>query len=215
MSLLSRLRELLAVAAESDATRPGDPEDLFQLTSASVTMEADLGFPPMPVAGLCFSAMDATDFRDAIRDVEAVLEGDGFSDVRVDGHGYTWAVAERGGFESLVTDLYVAADTLEERGYGDRVLAAVFAFESDSGDGEASGESGEGGGAGSGGERVYWVYSFRRGTFYPFAPRAGRERDSTLEVKLQSVLDGELDVEDDTGYWYPLWPDRDGGHPWE
>ena len=209
MSLLSRLRELLAVAAESDATRPGDPEDLFQLASASVTMEADLAFPPMPVAGLCFSAMDATDFRDAIRDVEAVLEGDGFSDVRVDGHGYTWAVAEREGFESLVTDIYVAADTLEERGYGDRVLAAVFGFES--GD-ESNGTAGS---DGERGERVYWVYSFRRGTFYPFAPRAGKERDSALEVKLQSVLDGELDVEDDTAYWYPLWPDRDGGHPWE
>jgi hypothetical protein len=214
MSLFSRLRELLAVAAESDATRPGDPEDLFQLTGASVTMEADLGYPPMLVAGLCFSAMDATDFRDAIRDVEAVLEGDGFSDVRVDGHGYTWAVAEREEFESLVTDLYVAADTLEERGYGNRVLAAVFAFESESGDG-ADGDTDADSDTDAGRERVYWVYSFRRGSFYPFAPRAGNERDSTLEVKLQSVLDGELDVEDDTAYWYPLWPDRDGGHPWE
>lgn len=197
MSLLSRIRDLLATAVERDATRPSDPEDLFQLTSASVTMEADLGYPPLPVAGLCFAAMDSTDFRDAVRDVEAVLEGDGFSDVRVDDHGYTWAVAERPDFEGLVTDLYVAADTLDDRGYGDRVLAAVFGFESERG------------------ERAYWVYSFRRGSFYPFAPRPGSERDSTLEVKLQSVLDGELDVESDTRYWYPLWPDRDDGHPWE
>jgi len=29
------------------------------------------------------------------------------------------------------------------------------------------------------------------------------------------VLDGELDIEADEQYWYPLWPDRPGGYPWE
>ena len=42
-----------------------------------------------------------------------------------------------------------------------------------------------------------------------------RERDTALEVKLQSVLDDEMDVEEDTGYWYPLWPEQNDGHPWE
>ena len=41
------------------------------------------------------------------------------------------------------------------------------------------------------------------------------ERDNKTEFKLQSVLDGELGIEDDESYWYPLWPDRPGGHPWE
>ena len=27
------------------------------------------------------------------------------------------------------------------------------------------------------------------------------------------VLDGELSVEDDTAYWYPLWPEGNA-HPW-
>ena len=26
---------------------------------------------------------------------------------------------------------------------------------------------------------------------------------------------GELSVESNKEYWYPLWPDRPGGHPWE
>jgi hypothetical protein len=29
------------------------------------------------------------------------------------------------------------------------------------------------------------------------------------------MFDGELELEDDERYWYPLWPDREGGHPWE
>lgn len=198
MGVLDSIREALGLRASADATREADPDDLFQLSGASVTMEADLDFVPMSVAGIGFSEMGSTDFRDALRDVEAVLDGDGWASVHEDAHGYTWAVADRQGFESLVTDLYVAADTLDDRGYGDRLLAAVFGFEPTEGEG-----------------RVYWIYSFRRGSFYPFAPRAMRERDTALEVKLQSVLDGELDVEEDTGYWYPLWPDRNGGHPWE
>ena len=27
--------------------------------------------------------------------------------------------------------------------------------------------------------------------------------------------DGELGIEDDESYWYPLWPDAPGRHPWE
>lgn len=198
MGVLDAIREALGLKAGADATREADPDDFFQLTGASVTMEVDLDYEPADVGGLCFGAMDSTDFRDALRDVEAVLEGGGFSEISEDGHGYTWAVVERTGFEDLLTDLYVAADTLVDRGYGHRLLAAVFAFEPI-----------------EGGDPVYWIYSFRRGTFYPFAPRGDRTRNSSVEVKLQSVLDDDLDVEEETQYWYPLWPDRDGGHPWE
>lgn len=198
MGVLDSIREALGLQAGADATREADPDDLFQLTSGSVTMTVDLDYEPIETAGLCFSAMDSTDFRDALRDVEAVLEGDGWRSVHEDDHGYTWAVARRTGFEELVTDLYVAADTLDDRGYGDRLLAAVFGFEPE-----------------NGGDPVYWIYSFRRGSFYPFAPRAGSERDSAMEVKLQSVMDVDLDIEEDTSYWYPLWPDSDGARPWE
>lgn len=199
MGLFDGIREALGLRAGADATREADPDDLFQLTSGSVTMAVDLEYEPGELAGLCFSAVDSTDFRDALRDVEAVLEGDGWTSIHEDGHGYTWAVAERSQFEELVTDLYVAADTLADRGYGDRLLAAVFHFEPRS----------------VHGDRAYWIYSFRRGSFYPFAPRGTSERDTSVEVKLQSVLDDDLDIEDDTSYWYPLWPDSDGAHPWD
>lgn len=198
MGLFDRLRRLFGSQATADATRAADPDDLFQLTAASVTMTVDLDYDPGETAGLVFSAIDSTDFRSALRDVEAVLEGDGWSSVHEDDHGSTWAVATRESFEELVADLYVAADTLEERGYGNRLLAAVFHFEPT-----------------DGGTDVYWVYSFRRGSFYPFVPEGTSQRDDALEVKLQSVMDDELDVETDSAYWYPLWPDQPGTHPWE
>ncbi|MFB6218289.1 MAG: hypothetical protein ABEH77_03765 [Halobacteriaceae archaeon] len=201
MGLLDSIRAALGWRAEADAASAADPEDLFALSTGYVTMATDLDFEPAGAAALCFSSVDSTDFADAVRDVEDVLAageletGTG-AELREDDHGYDWVVLRDRDFEDLVTSVHFAADTLAERGYGSRLLAALFAFERD-------------------GERAYWVYSFRRGAYYPFAPRGERERDSAVEFKLESVLDGELDVESDKEYWYPLWPSRPNVHPWE
>jgi hypothetical protein len=201
MGLFDTIRAVLGTSAEADATRDADPEDLFGMSTAYVTMEADLGYESVDAAALCFSGVDSTDFTGTVGDVEAIL-GAGEAEtgtefqVREDSHGWEWVVLRDDDPEDLVTSIHFAADEFIERGYGSRLLAAVFGFESD-------------------GDRVYWIYSFRRGAYYPFAPRRGKERANDIEFKLQSVLDGELDVEGDESYWYPMWPDTDGGHPWE
>ena len=201
MGLFDSLRSALGLSAEADATREADPEDLFGMSTAYLTMEADLGFDSVGSAALCFSSVDSTDFEETVGDVEAILaagEEETGTTFRLheDDHGYEWVVLDDDDPEDLVTSVHFAADEFVERGYGSRLLAAVFGFERD-------------------GDRAYWVYSFRRGAYYPFAPQGGHERNQSLEFKLESVLDGELDVEGDERYWYPLWPDRDGGHPWE
>jgi hypothetical protein len=188
------------MSAEADATRAADPEDLFGMSTAYLTMEADLGFPSAGEAALCFSNVDSTDFAETVEEVEAILdagkEETGTDHWRhSDDYGYHWFVLHDEDPEDLVTSVHFAADEFVERGYGSRLLAALFAFE-------------------DGSKNVYWVYSFRRGAYYPFVPTGTSSRDSKLEFKLQSVLDGELAVESDEGYWYPLWPDRAGAHPW-
>ncbi|MFC6905511.1 PspA-associated protein PspAB [Halalkalicoccus tibetensis] len=201
MGFMDTVRAIFGNSAEHDATREADPEDLFGMSTAYMTMEADLDYPNEGTAALCFSSVDSTDFEDTLREVRDILEageaetGTGAS-IRMDQQGYHWVVLEDSDPEDLVTSIHFAADTFIERGYGSRLLAALFAFENDS-------------------RHVYWVYSFRRGAYYPFAPERGRERDQSTEFKLQSVLDGELGVEDDTSYWYPMWPDSPRKHPWE
>ena len=203
MGLLDTIRAVFGTSAEAGATRDADPEDLFGMSTAYVTMEADLGLRSVEAAALCFSGVDSTDFAETVDDVEAILgageeeTGTEFQ-VREDSHGWEWVVLRDDDPEDLVTSIHFAADEFIERGYGSRLLAAVFGFERE-----------------SGGDRAYWIYSFRRGAYYPFAPRRGKERNNQLEFKLQSVLDGELGVEDDESYWYPMWPDTAGGHPWE
>ena len=199
MGVFDAIRQVLGLSAEADATREADPEDLFGMSTAYLTMEADLEFAPTGDAALCFADVDSTAFRRARKEVEAVLElGEAetgtTADFVEDTHGYEWIVLHDTDFEDLVTSVHFAADTLIEEGFGSRLLAALFAFERD-------------------GQTAYWVYSFRRGAYYPFVPAGRRERDQRVEFKLESVLDGELFIEDDTAYWYPLWPEGDA-HPW-
>jgi hypothetical protein len=202
MGLFDTVRSVLGVSAEADATREADPEDLFGMSTAYMTMEADLGYENAEQAALCFSSVDSTDFGDTVEEVEAILEagetetGTAFSQ-HSDDHGYSWVVLTDDDPEDLVTTIHFAADTFIEQGYGSRLLAAVFGFNK------------------SGSDHAYWIYSFRRGAYYPFVPDGDHERDKQTEFKLRSVLDGELGIEDDEEYWYPLWPDRPGGHPWE
>ncbi|AGB17334.1 hypothetical protein Halru_2759 [Halovivax ruber XH-70] len=210
MGVLDGLRAALGLRAEADARREADPEDLFGMSTAYMTMQADLGYESVGEAALCFSGVDASSFHETVDDVEAILEagqeetGTEFT-VTADGHGYEWVVLADDDPEDLVTSMHFAADTFVEQGYGSRLLAAVFGYEVNearAGDSTSS-------------QRAYWIYSFRRGSFYPFAPAGDRDRAHSVEFKLESVLDGELDVEDDKEYWYPLWPSENGIHPWE
>lgn len=199
MGFLDSVREFFGLGAVSVASRAADPDDLFGMSTAYLTMAADLDFEPISTAALCFSGVDSTDFTstlDAAHDIiEAGDEGT-VADVHEDDHGHQWVVLEDPDFEDLVVGVHAAADEFITRGYGARLLAAVFGFERDGG-------------------TAYWLYSFRRGAYYPFVPAGDRERDHGLEFKLRSVLDGELDIEDDESYWYPLWSDRPNQHPWE
>jgi hypothetical protein len=205
MGLLDGLKSVLGMRAEADATRGADPEDLFGMSTAYVTMEADLGYEPTGDAALCFGDVDSTDFAAAREEVETILDAGAEetgteAEFTSDDHGYQWVVLHDPDFEDLVTSIHFAADTLIERRYGSRLLAALFAFEDERSD-----------------QRAYWVYSFRRGAYYPFAPDPDteNERNSSVEFKLESNLDGELSLESEKAYWYPLWPDRAGDHPWE
>jgi hypothetical protein len=202
MGFMDTVRSILGVSAERDATRDADPEDLFGMSTAYVTMEADLGYDNADKAALCFSSVDSTDFAEMVREVEAILEageeetGTTFSQ-HSDDHGYNWVILEDSDPEDMLTSIHFAADTFIEEGYGSRLLAAVFAFDKSDTD------------------HAYWIYSFRRGAYYPFVPSGSHDRDNRTEFKLQSVLEGELQVESDEQYWYPLWPDHPGGYPWE
>ena len=53
---------------------------------------------------------------------------------------------------------------------------------------------------------LYWIYNYKRGTFYPFVPAAGdQQRDNERELVLKAQIGTELPVEPELERWFPLW----------
>ena len=112
--------------------------------------------------------------------------------------------------DDLVVGINAVSGALEAGGYGDRLLCAVFSFE---------------------GERkrpIYWIYNYKRGSFYPFVPVSAtapqpstpqtpsgaggptetppsQRRDNERELTLKAQVGAELPVEPELERWFPLW----------
>jgi hypothetical protein len=106
-----------------------------------------------------------------------------------DSYGYRWIKVRDPDFDDLVVSLNLISGQLQSGGYGDRLLACVFAFAE-----HASGGS------------IYFIYNFKRGAFYPFVPGSGpQQRDTERELRLKAQLEGELPIEPELERWFPLW----------
>jgi hypothetical protein len=88
--------------------------------------------------------------------------------------------------EDLVTSVHLVNSTLEQHGFGPQLLCSVFGFD-------------------AGGRRCHLVYLYKRGTFYPFAPREGERRDNELELQVRGSVGGDLPIEPDLTRWFALW----------
>ena len=90
--------------------------------------------------------------------------------------------------EDLAVDIFErVVEILCLGGFGPQVLCTIMAFRD------------------SGGRSLGLVYLYKRGTFYPFAPLAGKQRDNALELQIRGVLGSDLKVEPDLGRWMPIW----------
>jgi hypothetical protein len=53
---------------------------------------------------------------------------------------------------------------------------------------------------------VYFIYNFKRGSFYPFVPAGGTQaRDTEEELRLKAQIGAELPIEPELARWFPLW----------
>jgi hypothetical protein len=52
---------------------------------------------------------------------------------------------------------------------------------------------------------LYWIYNYKRGAFYPFAPTGAEQRDMEHELQLKAQIGSELPVEQELERWFPLW----------
>ena len=153
---------------------------LFALSTAQVTPEVELGLRPAGAAGVVFKPLSAGEFMRAEQQIDellGVVAQTSGSEVRrrQDSLGYQWLVVRDRDFEDLVTGVHLVAGELSAHGFGEQLLAAIFAFE------------------GRDRERpMYLIYGFKRGAFWPFVPTGeGQERDNAEELRLKNELQGE------------------------
>jgi hypothetical protein len=160
---------------------------LFALPSAALTLQAATGLAPTGLGSVSFRTAEGGAFATVERDVRALL-GDRV-ERSTDSYGYTWLLVRRDpdALPDLVTELHAVNSSLEGAGFGPSLLCSLVSF------------------AGPDEHRLAVVYLYKRGTFYPFAPRPGQRRDNALELQARGVLEGELPIEEDLSRWFPVW----------
>jgi hypothetical protein len=167
------------------------PDRLFAMTTAHVTLETGLDIKHRGVAGIVFQPLGTADFQAIVKETEELLRGTAEEtgatvESADDEFGYRWLILRDPDFEDLVVSLNTVSTQLQGGGYGDRLLACVFAFEEN-------------------GRPLYFIYNFKRGSFYPFVPSGEKSRDSERELRLKAQVGGELPFEEDVSRWFPLW----------
>ena len=166
-------------------------EKLFALSTARITLEADLGLKPAGSAALCFKPLSAAEFVRAENEMQELLDVAAQSSQsrirrKSDEYGFEWIVVEDPDLEDLVTTVHLVTSELQARGFGPQLLASIFRFEGS-------------------GHPVYWIYGYKRGAFWPFVPTGkDQERDNAEELELKAKLERELPIEPDLSRWFGM-----------
>src|SRR5437763_9835362 len=140
---------------------------LFAISTAYVKFETELQITTLGRAAIVFQPLATADFSSIVRDMEEVVRAtsaDSGTTVKTsdDSYGYRWLILEGKDYDGLVVGINAVSSALESGGYGERVLCAVFAFQDQQN------------------QRLYWIYNYKRGFFYPFVP-ATRDEERHAE----------------------------------
>ena len=171
------------------------PDRLFAIATAYITLETEHRITSRGTAAIVFQPLATGDFERIVTDMEEVLRGTGSEtgstiDTSDDAFGYRWMIVRDPDVEDLAVGINAVSDQLQIDGYAERVLCAVFAFQD------------------AGGGPLYFIYNYKRGTWYPFAPAgdaAAQERATERELQLRAVIGADLPIEPELDRWFPLW----------
>jgi hypothetical protein len=173
------------------------PDRLFAISTAYITLQAEHQIEPAGDAAIVFQALATSEFESTLRDMEAVVTATGGeSGTKVstqdDSYGYRWMVLHNPDGAPSVEDLAVGinavSSSIETAGYGERLLCAVFAF------------------LDARKRRIYFIYNYKRGYWYPFVPATGSEqRDTERELQIKAQMASEMPIEPELERWFPLW----------
>ena len=174
------------------------PDRLFAIATAYVSLQAEHQIEPAGTAAIVFQALATSEFEATLRDMEEVVTatgGDSGTSVSTedDSYGYRWMVLRNPDGAPSVEDLAVGinavSSSIETAGHGERLLCAVFAFV----DAQK--------------RRIYFIYNYKRGYWYPFVPDPdnAKQRLTERELQIKAQMASELPMEPELERWFPLW----------
>ena len=173
------------------------PDRLFAISTAYITLQTEHQIEPAGSAAIVFQALATSDFEATIREMEEVVRATGGEtgtqvSTQDDSYGYRWMVLKDPEVEDLAVGINAVSSSIETAGHGERLLCAVFAFKD------------------ANRRRLYFIYNYKRGYWYPFAPggagsQSSNERDTERELRLKAQMGGELPMEPELERWFPLW----------
>lgn len=172
-----------------------DFDAINSLSSAYIALETKLNLTSTGRTAVCIKRASAQEFNEMKQEIEKFLEASkadfdlSFRAV-VDPYDYLWIVILSKTIEDNVAVITAIGDTIDQKGFSDRLLASVFEFN-------------------NGTLIEYLIYNYKIDKFYPFVPinEQQKQRNHSEELKIMSTLIDEkkLPFEKDMSRWHPIW----------
>jgi hypothetical protein len=172
-----------------------DFDAINSLSSAYIALETKLLLKSTGRTAICIKRANTPQFNEMKQEIEKFLEASKadfeltFRTV-VDPYDYLWIIILSKTIEDDVAAITSIGDTIEEKGFSDRLLASVFELN-------------------NGTTNEYLIYNYKLDKFYPFVPinEQQKQRNHSEELKIMSALADEkkLPFEKEMSKWYPIW----------
>lgn len=193
MNFFRRLRESISTSGGGSKKRETDSDTISSLSSAYIALNTRLDLKSTGRSAICIKKVDLVPFSEMKREIENFLDASK-ADFEityrtiVDPYEYLWIIIMTKTLEDNVAAITSIGDTIEERGFSDKLLASIFDFN-------------------DGSTANYLIYNYKLDKFYPFVPinEQQKRRDHDKELKIMSAVGDELPVEKDMSNWYPIW----------
>ena len=171
-----------------------DSDVLFSLSSAYLTIESKMGLKNSGRGALSLKSISGMYFNEMKDDIKRFLDISK-TDFELTyrtvtySYGYLWVILEGKRMEDLLAGISAIGDTVDEKGFSNQLLAAIFEFTDDRN------------------RKEYLVYNYKRNRFYPFVPldNGKKSRNTEEEMKIMATIGAEVPLERDMTLWYPLW----------
>jgi hypothetical protein len=189
MTFFSRLKDRIGINRNAGK----DMGDISLLSSAHISLKTKLNLKSTGRSAICIKKTDNIRFNEMEEEIERFLDVGkidfGFNyRIVLDQYNYLWFIIVGKTLEDIVAAIVSISDTIEQKGFSDRILACVFDFN-------------------DGNVVQYLIYSYKLNKFYPFVPTGEQQyqRDHSQELKIMSAVGDEVPFEKKMSNWYPIW----------